>query len=85
MATFSQAMTGVRSDYVSTNENVTLPDAVVPSSGVTISTATVGAMANSMQNNRPMLCRNADGSQSWYTLDAERSTPTVPVLKAVGP
>lgn len=84
MATYSLATTGVRADNaVTTLKQVTLPDAAVPVSGVTISTATVGGMANAMKSGTAMLCKGADGSFNWYTLDAERSTPTTPVLKAM--
>ena len=37
------------------------------------------AMAQGTQ----ILCKNPDGSQSWYTIDAERSSATDVVLKAV--
>ena len=30
-----------------------------------------------------VLCQNPDGSQSYYTLDAERSTRANPVLRRV--
>lgn len=74
MATYSLAVTGALADSVfSGREPVTLPD----------SNATPGGMANAMQNGTQLLCKNADGSQSWYTLDAERSTPSVPVLLKV--
>ena len=43
----------------------------------------VGSQKLAMQNNTQVLCKNPDGSQSYYTLDAERSTPTNIVLKAV--
>ena len=38
-----------------------------------------------MQLNTQILCKNADGSQTWYTVDAERSLPGALVMKAVGP
>ena len=43
----------------------------------------VGSQANAMQNNTRVLCKNPDGSQSYYTIDAERSLPGAVVLKAV--
>ena len=66
-----------------TLKQVTLPDDTVVASGVTVTTATLGGMQNAMADGTRMLCKNADGSFSWYTLDAERSTPTVPILRAV--
>jgi len=67
MATYSIATTGMRADSPFTIANVTLPD----------TSATVGGQAAAMQNNTQMLCKNADGSFSLYTLDAERSVPGV--------
>ena len=43
----------------------------------------VGSQQLAMQNNTQVLCKNPDGSQSYYTLDAERSTASNVVLKAV--
>jgi len=43
-----------------------------------------GSQQLAMSQNTPILCKNFDGSQSWYTIDAERSLPGGPiVLKAV--
>lgn len=73
MATYSLAVQGALADNRSLTKVITLPDdAALP-----------GSMAQAMQNGTQILCKNQDGSQSWYTLDAERSTPTVPVLKKV--
>lgn len=83
MATYSLGTTGLESGFVTATERQTLPDAYIPVSGTTLVTATLGGMANAMSCNLPMLCKGPDGSFNWYTLDAERSTPTVPVLKAV--
>lgn len=83
MTTYSLATTGLESGFVTSTERQTLPDAAIPASGTTITTATVDGMRQAMQQNTPLLCKGPDGSFKWYTLDAERSTPTVPVLKAV--
>lgn len=83
MATYSLGTTGLESGYVTATERQVIPDAAIPASGTTLVTATLGGMAGAMQRNTPMLCRAPDGSFAWYTLDAERSTPTVPILKAV--
>lgn len=83
MATYSLGTTGLNSGFATANEQLTIPDAVIPASGTTLVTATLGGMANAMMCNLPMLCKGPDGSFNWYTLDAERSTPTVPILKAV--
>ena len=42
---------------------------------------TATGMQGAMMCNTALLCQNPDGSQSWYQLDAERSTPTNPVLR----
>ncbi len=68
--TYSVAQKGQRADSLNAVQNLTLPD----------SSARPGGMAGAMQNGTQMLCKGPDGSQSWYTLDAERSTPTNPVL-----
>lgn len=71
--TYSVAQKGQRADSAPAVQNVTLPD----------SSARAGGQANAMQLGTQMLCKNPDGSQSWYTLDAERSTSANPVLRPV--
>lgn len=73
---YSLAITGMSANQTdSVSELLTLSDAQ----------ATPGGMANAMQNGTQFLCKGPDGSQAFYRLDAERSTPSVPVLIAVGP
>ena len=43
----------------------------------------VGSQQLAMAQNTQVLCKNPDGSQSYYTIDAERSLPGAVVLKAV--
>ena len=43
----------------------------------------VGSQQLAMAQGTQILCKNPDGSQSWYTIDAERSSATDVVLKAV--
>lgn len=71
--TYSVAQKGQRADSLSAVQNVTLPD----------SSARPGGQAQAMALGTQVLCKNADGSQSWYTLDAERSTAAKPVLTPV--
>lgn len=73
MATYSLAVTGKPAGNPYLTETLTLPDI----------NAQPSAMLAAMQNGTQMLCKGQDGSLAWYTLDAERSTPTVPVLKKV--
>lgn len=75
MATYSQSITGARSDSLPFRvTNQTLPDSsVLPG----------GEMA-AMQNNTPLLCKGPDGATRWYTIDPEFSIPGVRrVLRAV--
>lgn len=44
-----------------------------------------GAQQNAMQTGTQVLCKLPDGSQAYYTFDAERSTPGYPVMKRVSP
>lgn len=82
MATYSVGTTGVAAGYVTSTEILKLPDDYVSNAG-TLVAATNGGMQNAMRLGVPMLVKNPDGSQSWYELDAERSTPSVPVLLKV--
>ena len=45
--------------------------------------APFSAQQNLLMTGQSFLCQNPDGSQSNYVLDAERSTPTSPVLRKV--
>jgi hypothetical protein len=49
---------------------------------VTISDPNVraGGMQQNAQLGQAFVCKNLDGSESYYRLDAERSTPANPVL-----
>lgn len=42
-----------------------------------------GQQAGLMMNGTQILCKNFDGSLSWYTIDSTRSTPGNPVLLKV--
>lgn len=49
------------------------------------SSATLGAMQQAMATNLPVQCRGPDGALHYYVFDAERSTPSNPVMIFVGP
>lgn len=68
--TYSVGQKGQRADSLAAVQNIKLPD----------TSARAGGMARAQSLGSQILCQNPDGSQSWYTLDAERSTPTNPVL-----
>lgn len=53
-------------------------DTVVPDSA-----ATTGGLQLAMQQGRQVLCKNSDGSFSWYTIDPVYSTPGNPRLYPV--
>ena len=81
--TYSQSITGINAGtrYVPKSLSVGDTDAA----GNVVGT-TVGAEQGSMARGNQVLCKNPDGSQSWYTIDAERSVPGVSlVMRAVGP
>jgi hypothetical protein len=82
--TYSLAVTGinanqnkvgitVRPSVTGNVQYLTLPDTA----------GLIGGQQNAMATGAQLLCQNPDGSQSWYVLDAERSTPTLPVLRKV--
>ena len=72
--TYSLSLTGrpVDSEYATKNL-VKVGDSAGPD----------GVHDGAYQNNTQILCKNPDGSQSWYTLDPVLSTPGNIVLRAV--
>lgn len=74
MATYSLAVTGASAESCNLVATLKVDDLE----------ATEGGQMLASQLNTQMLCKNPDGSQSWYTYDAERSIPGVSrVLKPV--
>ena len=71
--TYSLGATGRRADSPFVVNNIDIGD----TAGV------IGSQQNTMRTGAQVLCQNPDGSQSYYVIDAERSTPTAVVLKAV--
>lgn len=69
--TYSLAATGARVDSV----NLVATEKVGDSAGLP------GSQAQCMRLGTPFLAKNPDGSQTWYTLDAERSVGSRLVLK----
>lgn len=80
--TYSQAVTGASAESESLIKNYTLPDQAEAPSG-TVVAATLGGQSAAMRQNLPLLVKKPDGSSGWYVLDSERSTPSVPVLRAL--
>ena len=73
--TYSLSITGVNANQSGTVKLVTLSDA----------NARAGGQQLAMAQGTYFLCKNPDGSSTYYRLDAERSTPSIPVLIATGP
>jgi len=81
--TYSLAVTGV-----SAGSPFQVADLKVPDTTDIAATDVIGTFPASqgrvMSHNSQVLCKNPDGSQSWYTIDAERSVPGgTLVMKAV--
>ena len=73
MATYSLAVTGVSAGSPFQVKNLDLPDQADGTGNVLGSLA--ASQGGAMSKNSQFLVKNPDGSQSWYTLDAERSVP----------
>lgn len=72
--TYSLAITGAAAQSVNQVETLVIDDSV----------ARPGAMQQAMALGTPFLAKGPDGASRYYTFDAERSTPTVPILMPVG-
>ncbi len=68
--TYSLSITGMNANHQSTVANLTLSD----------TNALPGGQQLAMAQGAYFLCKRPDGSQAYYRLDAERSTPALPVL-----
>jgi len=82
--TYSLGVTGLVPGQ-STNKLYAIPDTRLDTTTGTAACATLGGMQATMQLGDLMLVKGPDGAQHWYRYDAERSTPTNPVLLFVGP
>lgn len=71
--TYSLGATGQRADSEYALANLKVGDEA----------GTPGSQANAMALNTQILCKNPDGSQSYYTIDPERSRPGALVLQPV--
>ena len=71
--TYSLAATGRRADSLFAVSEIDIGDTA----------GLASSQAKAMTLNTQLLCKNPDGSKSWYTIDAERSTASNVVLKAV--
>jgi len=71
--TYSLAATGQRADQQFAVSTLKVSDAA----------GNIGLQQQSMAGNNQVLCKNPDGSQSYYTIDASRSSPGNVVLLAI--
>ncbi len=67
---YSLSVTGLNANHRFTVANLTLSD----------TNALPGGQQLAMAQGTAFLCQRPDGSQAYYRLDAERSTPATPVL-----
>lgn len=68
--TYSLSVTGLNANHKFTVTTLTLSDA----------NALAGGQQMAMSQGTQFLCKGPDGGERLYRLDAERSTPSVPVL-----
>lgn len=80
MTTYSLGITGLVPGQC-VNKAYDIPDANISGNVC----ATTGGMQGTMQTGNLMLVKGPDGAQHLYRYDAERSTPSNPVLLYVGP
>lgn len=82
--TYSQSLTGIDAGArYSVPKTVQVGDLDAASNALN-SLTDAGAQQGSMMRGNQILCKNPDGSQAWYTIDAERSIPGVSlVMRAV--
>ena len=73
MSTYSLSITGATAPNVFAPVTVKLSD----------DNARTGSQQSNAATGAQFLCKNLDGSQSYYRLDAERSTPANPILVPV--
>ncbi len=71
--TYSLALKGLPSPGLNNVSNVILPD----------SAGRQGSHDNAAATGKQILCKNPDGSQSYYKIDAGRSTFANPILRKV--
>jgi len=84
--TYSQSITGINAGTVFTPKTVQVGDLDAAGGALDSLSGGTGAQQRVTMRGNQILCKNPDGSQSWYTIDAERSVPGVSlVMRPVGP
>lgn len=84
--TYSQSLTGINAG-ARYNAPATVRVGDLDAAGNALnSIGDANAQQGSMARGNQILCKNPDGSQSYYVIDAERSIPGVSiVMRPVGP
>jgi hypothetical protein len=77
--TFSQSLTGINAG-ARYNVAKTVQIGDLDAASNVIGAGGAGSQQGSMARGNQILCKNPDGSQSWYTIDAERTIPGVSVV-----
>lgn len=81
--TYSLGLTGLRAGYQTSTKIVQVGDSAARVSNMSAPPDIGGGPQLAMRQNTQVLCKNPDGSQTYYTYDAERSTPGNIIMKAV--
>lgn len=79
--TYSQAVTGVNANAMY-NAPKTVQVGDVDAAGNDVGSS-ARARDGAMMRGAQILCKNPDGSQSWYTIDAERSLRGQTIMRPV--
>ena len=78
--TFSQSLTGINAGArYSAPKTVQVGDLDAAGNALN-ALAAIGAQQGLVMRGNQVLCKNPDGSQSYYTMDAERSIPGVSLV-----
>lgn len=77
--TYSQSITGINAG-ARYNVPKTIQVGDTDAAGNALLSGCAPCQQGSMQRGNQILCKNPDGSQSWYTIDAERSIPGVSLV-----
>ena len=78
--TFSQSLTGINAGSRYTAKSISVGDLDIAANALQGNVNFGGAQQGAMQRNDYVLCKNPDGSQSYYRMDAERSIPGVSLV-----
>ena len=79
--TYSQSITGINAGArYNTPASIRVGDLDAAGNALNSLAGAVGAQQGSMMRGNQILCKNPDGSQSYYVIDAERSIPGVSLV-----